>query len=431
MSVAETVKQAPFDPNVIDFAGVELSTPYLGALMTGLYELDAGVYPFLSPALRDRFKPHRYYTDVYTNEQRVWRNPQRDQMMYALPRLAGAAGRLTTSLDGGARPDFTPEEVTPVKEGLLSLITAGSTRAALAEASNEDLASILNFTAETVLPFAERLDVFDKLVGTKIGPHLETARPFMDALAAGEKQGVREEFRDGIKGVLNLVQHTAQERAADRERLSATQAGGKAKDKLEARLQAEPGRFVTREDVAAGIGKAIEAVLADGATAPMLHELAQSILTGAGQTKGKDLNINIKALEVASEIVVRSLLSALPAAEQEPYRQLYKAASSNSAINFWAKTAIHGSGLVPDVLKRKLIRDRLDAPEKLVRLLASNGRHMYITLNQQLPATLRAMSGVLPATDKKTVISVYEKLRARFGAERVGSAAVKKVVAVA
>ena len=420
---AEAASQTGFDPNVINFAGIEVSAPHLSALMTSAYYLDRDAYPFLSPGARDWLRPTINYGDGY-----IERNSKRDRLEAAMPRLAPIAGQLLLGLESGQAPQFTPAQAASAKQGVASYMQPGAAMDTLRATSDQDAASILNFMGLTGLPFATRLEVFGSQVRRKVGPQLETARPYVKILTSGEQPGARQEFQHEVRGLLSLIQHTARQRAASRERDSIASEGPKSKAKLERRLQEDPDRYMNREDTAAGIAEAIQAVLANENTAPMLHGLAQNILARTGQTKGKDIKMNTKALEIGSDIIVKALLAALPENEQQEFRGLYSAATSISAISFWAKRAVGASVWVPGAIKRKIITD-LGVSPKMADILAKRGRKIYHSLDERLPRTFQALSGVLPTTDKRIVVDRYNRLQRALGlSTAVGRATVPRTV---
>lgn len=430
MSVtAETVTQPAFDPNVINFGnGVEVSARHLGDLMTGLYHLDEGVYPFLSDQARDRLRPHYRYTDPLTDKTYVELNPKRRAVEQALPHLAPVVGKLLNS-EGDGPAEFSPEDAAHAKAGLLPLMPSGMMRDALGAVSDEALASDLN-VAQSGLPAITGLSLFDAGIRAKVAPQLETVEPFVRILAAGEKLGVRGEFQQEVSNLLGFIEHNAQARAASRERAAVEHSGQRAKTRLENKLHEQPGKYVTREDVAAGIAEAIRATLSNEGATPMLHGLANRLLAGAAGGQGKEnLKINIKGIEVVSDLLVHSLLRALPEQEQKRYQELFRSATSASALSFWGQMAIHASGMVPEGVRRKLIRERMGVSEKDAARLAKHGKQMYRTLHRRLPDTMEALSGTLPTADKRRVIAMYNRLQQRLGPKKqIGSAALQTTV---
>ena len=418
----ETATKPGFDPNIINFAGVEVSAPHLSALMSNLYYLDRDAYPFLTPALRAQFKPTMRFSDGY-----VERNSKRERLEWVLPRVAPAAGEILMSLDSDHTPQLTPDQAGLAKEGILPWLAPGDIQTLLSTASNEEVASALTFVARSGLPFGLSLDTVDRFARQKVGPTLDKVKPHAHILTAGEQPGVRQEFQQEVKGFLDIAQDTARARAANRERQSATAESDRAKARLEKRLQENPDRYLSREDTAAGIGAGIQTILTDKNAAPMLHGLAQSILASTGKS-GKDISLSIKALEVGADLIVDSLLKVLPEDEQRAYHGLYFAANSTSAVSFWARAAIKASVFVPKGVLREQIMTRLNMSPAAADILAKRGRHIYNALEQRLPRTLQALNGTLPTTDKRLVATVYEKLQRRFGTQqRVGSSALHGV----
>jgi len=397
------------NPNVLVITdGLAVSKPHLSLLMDQVWWmhdaepfLPSSIVPYLKPSVVER---HDLGGRVIDTERNITRIPTE----LALG-LAPLAGELAMKLGNGEpMPTLTSDQVDEIKNGaapLLSLLSGAG--GVLSELSVDDY--------NRILPVAPKLDY----VQARTGPYLEKldkARRYIDtATSTGDQAEIGHQLHHEVRGLLSLIWGTARGAAAHRV--------GQDHAKIR-RMQRDHDRYVTREDVAVGIKAAVEAVLnGDAEAAPMLHSMIQNVL----EQKGKagtvlDVKLNVELLDFAADLIVTSLVSALPKDERSGYRVLLDIAKSSSMASLKFNTILWASKFATAGRRQKVLETR-DMSPALAKFIAEKGRGLYKGLNGHLPNAMLAIGGLFVMSQKTSVKNLYENLQRSIPAPKSGSAA--------
>ena len=407
--MSETVTVVPqANPNVLTVTdGLSVSRPHLSRLMDETWRLHRHAYPFLKPAMAKYMKPAVItYRDAFDGEiLEVERNPNRQHLDEALE-LAPLAGALAMKLGSGEpMPALTSDQVDQIKTRATPLLPPGI-GGFLGKLSVSDI--------NAMVPFALNLDYVQAEVRPYIDK-LDQAEPYIDVLTgAGDQTEIGHQLHQETQGLLNLMWGTARQAAFRRL--------GQDYGKLR-RMQTEPDRYVTREDLAVGIKTAAEAVLGgSGAVAPMMHGLVQRALTKTGKAgKVEHVQLNVELLDFGADLIMSSLISVLPKDQRQGYQQLLDIARSSSAASRKFSTLLWASKLVTVGMRQSILEGKGVSPA-LAKLLAEKGHDLYKGLHRHLPSAMVALGGLFVASRKSSVKTLYEHTLRAIPAPRHGSA---------
>ncbi len=401
---------------VVKFGDLDVSTDHLNRLLTCVYNFHHDVHPFLSYKAAERLKP-----EINIGMGDYVPNRDRTELDESIRRTAPVAGKLLVGLSGGKAPLITTEEASEARTGLRPYLPRWGAMAEMtADATDEEVTHSLNLVAKG-LPVPSGLGFITRYIQRKAGARIDAARPYIEAISRGDQPEVSQELQHGIKDFLNLTLDTARQNAASRGKT--TGAGAK------------PDKHLERGDVAAGIEQAIRTILTDDNANPMLRGLTLAALARFGKTEADVIKtMDTKAfkwgLEIATDIVIPSLLSALSKQEQQQFAGLLKAATHENALSLASKTLIKSSMWMPG--KTILAATALWVSGKSAGQAntIARTRKIHKFLRRNLSGAVWALNGLLPSGRKDVIARYYNALQNNFGVQqRIGSVAVGSATA--
>ncbi len=292
----------------------------------------------------------------------------RDKLVLAV-RMAPLAGRLIQEVADGTET-VTLADVAKV-EPIVRQFMPRRTRESLGAWSQADLAS-------SVILGAARGAIRSQDAKRIVSPLLAKARPYIETLTSGE--GPRAQFEREVSTFLGTVQDAARHAATARRRAEGTT---KPYD------PARPDRYVGRRDVAMGIKYTLERMLKSEGQMPLLDRLVTDALQKSGMTRSEVAQfLKPEYLTAAADMVVRTFNSVLPT--ERRFTTLERTAGE------FSKEALFASLWPGKGVSRK-----------------------FNALHANLPALMKALHGLLPATNAELLLP-YQRLEKAF---RIGKAA--------